>query len=205
MMAGLALVPTVDEVRSLVRLQSVLSQHVRLAPVLGHPANMPHLTLVQGEFGDRVNFELILHTLREHHSAERFDRLKYDSIVIKEPSWLFLLTSRIAGLRGLHDRAFELSKPHLKPPPLQERKPDYSEPEWARYVEWGYRYIGDSFLPHVTLGKMTSPREPLTGPILGNAFADFVARGNTFTPAAITAYRAGEFGSYAETLAWLAL
>jgi 2'-5' RNA ligase len=75
----------------------------------------------------------------------------------------------------------------------------YTEDEKRNYLEYGYRYVGTSFRPHVTLGRSISPEAMTLPPGLVEAFRDELG-GSTVIFNELVFYRAGEFGALAEVL-----
>ncbi|HKX33072.1 MAG TPA: DUF1045 domain-containing protein [Blastocatellia bacterium] len=155
MKIGIALVPDEKFIGRFVSLQERARSFLNLTPGLGTDRNLPHLTLVQGHFSDRVDHHHLLTGLLEAVKAEPVPLVVTPlRFVYLEPGWYFLAVEPTRRLRELHDRAFELSRASLMAPVDDGRDRRYRSPlERENYLRHGYRYIGEAFYPHFTLGR----------------------------------------------------
>ncbi len=153
---GIALIPNPDLIEYLIRLQDHLAPRVALAPALGTQTNLPHISLIQGLTGRRSAMQAMLGRLHGVLSAAgRPLDLSLTRITHVEIGWFFWKVAQDAVLLALHDRTFALSKPFLKPPATYDAEyiTTYSEIERRNFLRYGYRYIGQAYKPHVTIGR----------------------------------------------------
>jgi 2'-5' RNA ligase len=81
---------------------------------------------------------------------------------------------------------------------IKEDMSQYSADETAAYLSFGYRYIGDSFRPHITLGRTKESDKTLSAE-LGTIY-DTLLKNRLVQFDRLVFYRAGDFGVLAEVL-----
>ena len=199
--AGIALVPPKATIAALIDFQEGVLKSIDLEPVWGFEKNLPHLSLLQGSFDRSSDFREILQDLRDWFPLKGvgLDVTFADYVPV---GWFFLVTERPNWLRRLHERAVKLSAPHLIPPsrPVKKKIDHYTEAERTNYLRYGYRYIGDCFSPHITLGRVRRIEDVEVGK---KCIADLLRWSEVPTRlpiSEIAAFEVGENGAFAATL-----
>lgn len=196
---GVALLPRADHTRSAIRMQQALGGDRPLQPQLSEDGNLPHLTVFQGPFEDGVDPERELASIGASVSLPEQLSLASVGIVHQPTGWLFMSVERPALLEKLQEvvldgldrrldrQAFDTSKDTSR----------FTEPERRSFARYGYRYTGDAYAPHITLGRT----DEATALELVRTAPE-----RTRVPAAwgfdrLSFYVMGEHGAHAETLA----
>ncbi|NET05320.1 MAG: hypothetical protein F6K16_11500 [Symploca sp. SIO2B6] len=193
-------------IQEIVRLQQQLAAVCPLQPILGKDTNLPHMTLLQGRFSDLAKVYQSIHDLRNYWEQKylqqpevfSFDWLK---CVYKPPGWYFLQPHpHTIGDVG-HQFCFNALKDTmiLLDSECQKDMFGYTPSEALNYQKYGYRYIGQDFYPHFTLGQ--------TGDRLNSIALDTWMKlvptqqlniSGRFVR--LTLYRVGSYGSHRESL-----
>ena len=124
-----------------------------------------------------------------------FGALRYQPV-----GWLFADVERLTVMLSLQREIVErvshlLDTSQLKP---LGKLAGYSADERDHYLRYGYRYIGESFRPHVTLGRSRSDSLSLPAECLEEYRSVF--GGRTVNFGELVAYQAGAFGSLKRVL-----
>lgn len=162
MVAGIALIPSPSFVDSVVSMQARLREQMTIRPLLSATGNLPHVSLVQNlNLEDDAIYEklrIIRRRISETPSGVSFRVLRASYV---ERGWCFLDLFPDPFLLSLHLKTFALTKPMLRSPKTADpdRLANYSAPERDNFLRFGYRYIGDSYRPHVTVGRISTRNE----------------------------------------------
>ncbi|MEM7580355.1 MAG: hypothetical protein AAF316_11000 [Cyanobacteria bacterium P01_A01_bin.80] len=157
---GIAIIPDDVTIQEIVTLQQQLTTVCPLQPILGKNSNLPHMTLLQGRFNDLDKVYQSIHDLQNYLQQTylqqpeifTFRCLQY---VYKTPGWYFLQPHP----HTIGDLAHQFCFKNLKDEmflKISERQKDmfgYTPSEALNYQKYGYRYIGQDFYPHFTLGQ----------------------------------------------------
>ena len=200
---GVALLFSGEFVRRFASFQAEVLKRVSLTPRLTVDGNLPHITLYQGTFSPDVNpMELaagVGNMAGDCHPLH----ISFDRFIYVQKGWFFLIAKREMWLRHMHDITMSLVAPFIVPPQhVEELLLGHCSPgERENFTRFGYRYAGESFLPHLTLGRLAT--ENLPSPLLGEIEEIFDSSGISRVQdvRAISFYKKGENGAHAETLA----
>ncbi|MDZ8104949.1 MAG: hypothetical protein RM338_04895 [Nostoc sp. DedQUE12a] len=202
MKIGVAMIPNTQMIQYLVDLQKEVISILPLQPLLGTKFNLPHVTLLQGRFKDNINWVNLIYTLADYCREQKYSlEFKLSELEYQPPGWYFLTTSPNFLFIEAHRFVFEELKNsmYLTEQDRQKDTMSYSILEKENYFKYGYRYIGNAFYPHITLGRS----------IYNSPLQDEASLRNTvkvFTSnlvgkiQKITIYEMGEHGSHANTL-----
>lgn len=176
--------------------QNRLVDEFNLQPPLSTVVNLPHITLLQIAGASEDGIEASRQAIAEIAGKVRPFPIHLESVVYQPEGWYFWVAARDDRLRALHDHFFDALKSHLHPPSAQKKGIEsYSAAERSAYTLYGYRYIGEAFFPHVTVGRSASGYSEVA---LLRCRQIFEA--TTVVPARITLYKQGENGSHSATL-----
>ncbi|MFD9422364.1 MULTISPECIES: 2'-5' RNA ligase family protein [unclassified Streptomyces] len=152
---GVALLPCADHTRSAIRLQKSLGGDRPLQPPLSEEGNLPHLTVFQGPFRETLDPDRELARIGAGVSLPERLSLASVGIVHQPTGWLFMSVERPALLEKLQETVLDGLAPHLDHEAFDTSKDTsrYTETERASFSRYGYRYTGDAYAPHITLGR----------------------------------------------------
>ncbi|MBT3153854.1 2'-5' RNA ligase family protein [Streptomyces sp. CHD11] len=198
---GVALLPRADHLRAAVRLQADIGGEVRLQPPLHPDGNLPHVTLFQGPFEN---------TLVPQEALELIGTAAFDSglhgevplsstgVVYQPTGWLFLALERPPLLEALQKAALTALDRHLDRASFDGDKDvsRFTGAERASYERYGYRYTGEAYAPHMTLGRT----EEETALELVRSARDRVDLPKEWVFDRLSFYVMGQHGAHAETL-----
>ncbi len=197
-LVGVALLPDAETTNALVAFSRRWAGVID-PPVLGKSTNLPHLSLYQLPVRDPQEFA---DTLRVY-CAEAVGPAVMGVLRYQPVGWLFADVERRPVMLSLQREIVErvshlLDTSQLKP---VGKLAGYSADERDHYLRFGYRYIGESFRPHVTLGRSLSDSLSLPAECLEEYRSVF--EGRTVNFGELVAYQAGAFGSLKRVLARL--
>lgn len=201
MKLGIAMIPDLETMNAVITLQKTLLPLYSLSPLLGTQHNLPHITLLQGRFQNNPNWTSLLSDLhnycrQQQHSLEfQTTGLKY-----QPPDWLFLKIAQNMMFHAAQQFIFERLKDlmFLTHEDLLKDISSYSLLERENYLKYGYRYLGDAFHPHITLGRISQNHQSRNGIIFNNP--NIVNPQISGLIQTISLYEMGENGSHANTL-----
>jgi len=198
---GVALLPRADHTRAAIRLQQSLAGDQPLQPPLSEDGNLPHLTVFQGPFEDSLDPERELGRIKGALSLPDQLSLAFVGIVHQPTGWLFMSVERPALLEKLQEVVLDGLAPHLDRQAFDTSKDisRFTEPERASFARYGYRYTGEAYAPHITLGRTdeaTALELVRTAPERTRVPAEWIFDRLSF-------YVMGEHGAHAEKLAEL--
>ncbi|MGW6634683.1 2'-5' RNA ligase family protein [Streptomyces cyaneofuscatus] len=198
---GVALLPRADHTRVAIRLQQSLGGGRPLQPPLSEDGNLPHLTVFQGPFEDRLDPDRELVRIKAALSLPDQLSLASAGIVHQPTGWLFMSVERPALLAKLQEVVLDGLAPRLDRQAFDTSKDvsRFTEPERASFARYGYRYTGEAYAPHITLGRTdeaTALELVRTAPERTRVPAEWIFDRLSF-------YVMGEHGAHAEKLAEL--
>lgn len=202
-LTGIALLPPPEVRQAIVDFQHENADCID-GPELGMDENLPHTSILQCPFDEALNRGALLAHLAGHiRQGDAFMQLGH--LYYQPSDWIFGALENRQWLFDLQMVALQLSEVHIDRSRISQRtQPGLTIEEQVSYERYGYRYVGSCYRPHITIGRTPNRTESLPEGLAGR-FADSGLVGMTFEPAAIAFYRAGESGSFAESLAWLDL
>ena len=198
---GIALIPDQSCLRELVRLQQAVRAIEPLQPILGEAEYLPHITLLQGDSAQPLGSIDLLETLAATILTMQF-QLSVTAVSYVRRGWYFLDVQPIQQLRLLHDMVFRACKDRLIPPSSFEATAlaGYTYSHVDNFMKFGYRYIGDDYRPHVTIGR-TRDKHISRNDVELQAALSAAVETLRFSISTVTSYRMGVNGGHLETLA----
>lgn len=199
---GIALLPNADHVHRAIRMQQEIGGDHALRPGLTADGNLPHVTVFQGPFTDSLDPETELEKIGGTLALPKELRLAATGIVYQPTGWVFLALERPPLLERLQAAALDALDAHLDRQAFGTKDTSrFSESERASFARYGYRYTGDAYAPHITLGRA---EEQIAQEVVRHAPR------RTSVPAQwsfdrLSFYVMGEHGAHAQTLTERAL
>ncbi|MBL1088718.1 MULTISPECIES: 2'-5' RNA ligase family protein [Streptomyces] len=200
---GIALLPDADHLRSAIRLQKETGGEHQLRPPLTADGNLPHVTVFQGPFIDAIDPEAELDKIGGSVPLPSKVRLTATGIVYQPTGWIFLALERPPLLMSLQEAALDALDGHLDRAAFDRTKDTsrFSESERASFARYGYRYTGDAYAPHITLGQA---EEQIAQDLVRTA-PECTSVPTEWVFDRLSFYVMGEHGAHSETLAERAL
>ncbi|MFB7134441.1 2'-5' RNA ligase family protein [Streptomyces sp. NPDC056237] len=200
---GVALLPRADHTRSAIQMQKSLGGESPLRPPLSEEGNLPHLTVFQGPFVDALEPERELARISASVSLPNELSLASVGIVHQPIGWLFMSVERPVLLQKLQETVVDRLAPHLDRDAFDTSKDTsrFTETERASFAQYGYRYTGDAYAPHITLGRT----EEDTALELVRTAPERIHVPEEWTFDRLSFYVMGEHGAHAEKVAELPL
>lgn len=152
---GVALLPRADHLRDAIRIQRALGTDHELQPPLTPDGNLPHVTVFQGPFSDSLDPERDLERIGAALGLPAEIHLGFTGIHYQPMGWVFLGLTRPSLLDKLQQATLAVLTPHLDRAAFDTSRDtsQYTEAERSSYARYGYRYTGDAYAPHITLGR----------------------------------------------------
>ncbi|MGW7024398.1 2'-5' RNA ligase family protein [Streptomyces decoyicus] len=199
---GVALLPSADHLLSAIRLQEEVGGEHRLHPALAADGNLPHVTVFQGPFSDSLDPETVLEKIGRSTALKEI-RLATVGIVYQPTGWVFLSLAKPPLMVGLQQAALDVLDSHLDRRAFDTAKDTtrFSESERASFAQYGYRYTGDAYAPHITLGRA---EERIAQDVVHTA-SERTSIPTDWVFDRLSVYVMGEHGAHAQTLAERAL
>ncbi|MCF3175226.1 2'-5' RNA ligase family protein [Streptomyces sioyaensis] len=194
---GIALLPSAEHVHRAIRMQQEIGGDHALRPGLTADGNLPHVTVFQGPFTDSLDPETELEKIGGTLALPKELRLAASGIVYQPTGWVFLALERPPLLERLQAAALDALDAHLDRRAIGTKDTSrFSESERASFARYGYRYTGDAYAPHITLGRA---EEQIAQEVVRHAPR------RTSVPAQwafdrLSFYVMGEHGAHAQTL-----
>ncbi|WP_234425887.1 2'-5' RNA ligase family protein [Streptomyces kebangsaanensis] len=140
------------------RLQRRVGADLALEPPLSEDGNLPHVTLFQGPFSDSLAPTEVLADIAASAAGLGLPGelpLSSPGVVYQPTGWLFLALERPALLSALQESVVAVLDPYLDRTAFDTDKDvsRFTDDERISYQKYGYRYVGDAYAPHMTLGR----------------------------------------------------
>lgn len=199
---GMALVPRADYIDAAIALQRRVGAGAHLEPVLSAEGNLPHVTVYQGPLYDSVDLEKILTALKADLGLASPISVAATEILYLPTGWIFLELERAAVLENLQVAALTALEGGIDRAAIDNSTEAAGYAGLARenFHRYGYRFVGEAFLPHITLGRLA-----------GDSFAAMEAMAsspvglrpeeNDWVFDRMTFYEIGDHGSHAAKVA----
>lgn len=196
---GIALLPELETRQKIVDFRNTHEDYVG-GPKLGMDTNLPHMTILQCPYFPNAPHGDALRSIVERLSLG-VSKSHFTSVEYQHVGWVFADIASEAWLAELQSACLNATHQFIDLQQINaaENFLGYSEAEKKNYLDFGYRYVGSSFRPHVTLGRSISPEAITLPPELIEAFRDELG-GATVVFNELVFYRAGEFGALSEVL-----
>lgn len=193
---GLAILPNLSDSKKILELRNSLGDLLE-GPVLGLDINLPHATILQCPFDPRFLDTNLLKDIAKKLSGNYFSPV--NRIELRKPNWIFAMLENSDPLKELQSHALALMKDFILVSKIQPRcpTPHYSTAELDYYNRYGYRYLFDEYIPHVTLGLLPKSKNDIK-PIQEILHASSLSKGLNFNRIAF--YKAGYAGTFIQTL-----
>lgn len=152
---GFALIPNRIFLDKLIQFQWDINQKYNFKPSFSLEKNLPHITILQGTFADSLDYEAIA-LLVAKKLEQGNNTLFFSEIIVKGLGWYFLLCKKDPWLKALHEYACNLLQEYMVVTEAVQTADDlaYLTPIEKRHqLTYGYRYMKDAYLPHITLGR----------------------------------------------------
>ncbi len=202
---GIALIPDHAGLRELVRIQQAVRDIEPLQPILGEAEYLPHITLLQGISAIPLGNVGLLEALAATISTMQL-QISVATVSYISRGWYFLEVQPMQQLRILHDMAFWACKEFLIPPSFIEPAAleGYTSSQMDNFTRFGYRYIGDDFRPHVTIGRTGDRHISRHHAELQAALCSAV-KALRFAVSTVSSYRMGINGGHLDTIAGISV
>lgn len=199
---GVALLPSADHLLTAIQLQEEIGGEYQLHPALAADGNLPHVTVFQGPFSDSLDPETVLEKVGRSMALKEV-RLATVGIVYQPTGWVFLSLAKPPLMVGLQQAALDVLDSHLDREAFDTAKDTtrFSESERASFAQYGYRYTGDAYAPHITLGRA---EEQIAQEVVRTA-SERASIPTDWMFDRLSVYVMGEHGAHAQTLAERAL
>ncbi|MDQ6948964.1 MAG: hypothetical protein M3256_22560 [Actinomycetota bacterium] len=171
-------------------------------PRLGLDTNLPHVTIVQCPFVDSFDAEDVLATLASDVLGGVGRSLDPLNVSYYPLGWLFLNIACAEWLIALQDQALVTMERFIDHSEIDRSKDlaAYTSLERSNYLRYGYRYIGQAFRPHITLGRVEAGVDLECSKELSDAFGVEVGYTERRVERLVF-YKAGEAGALSSIIA----
>lgn len=196
---GIALLPEVDARQRIVEFRESQQTHVG-GPMLGMSTNLPHMSILQCPYFPDAPHAKILDAVVDTVSLRSMQAL-FATLEYQHVGWVFADVTPESWMTQLQDACLEATLPFIDTAAINANESfvGYTAAEQKNYLDYGYRYVGASFRPHVTLGRSVDAEALTLPPQLVEAFSSELG-GSEITFSELVFYRAGEYGALAEVM-----
>lgn len=200
MRVGIALVPNPELQMGAITLRSTLEFVGLKGPELGLSENLPHVSLLQFDLAEVDQATSIIEQIHKRgRPLIAGSKLVFDRVVFHPPDWIFWCCERQEWLSEIQQVALSVCRPFMHQGAQHARRTDeMTTAEQASYREFGYRFVGEAFLPHITLGRLDEGASPTCLERVDPAVLRFASTGSS---AQITVYEVGPGGAHVRSLA----
>lgn len=167
---------------------------------LGSENNLPHITIFQGTMSEYINYQKIANQLAiKYKSICSENTLDFNDVVYVPEGWYFYECQTTEVLTQLHNCCLSLVKDYivLNPNRLERNLSALTNDQISGIRDYGYRYAGKAFYPHITIGRTSSKKDEALLREFKSAFHSFT---KTTSIRRITVYEMGPDGTHASTL-----
>lgn len=155
MKIGFALIAEKKFVDQIVALECEFHDKAGFSDHLGTVNNLPHTTLFQGEMRDDINYrEIAAHIATEYVELSKSRTLRFTRIKYVPIGWYFLICKKNKAMSTLHYQVLHRIEPYIVLPKERlETTSNLPEVQREAILHYNYRYAGEAFYPHVTIGR----------------------------------------------------
>jgi 2'-5' RNA ligase len=199
MKIGFAIITEDRFVNRIVALEHEFHDKAHFFNTLGLVRNLPHITLFQGEMKEDINYFEIADYIADKSAKLFISRnLRFKDIKYVPHGWYFLMCKKSKELFTLHNLVLNKVKSFVVLPDDRMERITEEMPIVQREAirEYNYRYAGEAFCPHITIGRSDSKNEMILDEMnFAITQIDKVALVDR-----ITVYKMGANGTHEETL-----
>jgi len=198
-LCGIAVLPDEGTAEQVARAQALCAGALSASmPALGRPGNRVHASVFQFPACAATPWEQLLDVVASDLPAHTATVV---GLSRQEPGWVFLDLEPDSCLNVAAVRATQACQEFVERADLFDESVvgGYPHPEQIAYRRFGYRYAGELFRPHFTVGYLDADAGDGLPDQVVDAFGQLL--GLRVMLQRISAYRAGPLGSYASTLA----
>ena len=155
MKIGFALIAENTFVNQIVALEREFHDKAGFSDILGTVNNLPHTTLFQGEMRVNIDYrEIAEHIASEYLKLSKTRTLRFTHVKYVPHGWYFLLCRKSKVLSALHYQVLSKVEPYIVLPKERfEGTKDLPKAQREAIRNYNYRYAGEAFYPHVTIGR----------------------------------------------------
>lgn len=212
--SGLALLPSNEHMDAFIAFQRKAGPSIS-GPRLGKDHNLPHVSIFQSQLDATRLTNSLLDRIVEDWPTGNRNSVVYGKVgrLYHQPvDWVFseigaayeksMPSSVAPWCADLQKHAIARLKNIILLSEIDGTKSfsGYSEQERKAYLRYGYRYVGDAFRPHVTLGRVAVPGTKYPAAEVQSLYAKILS-GKTITFDRLAFYIAGEFGALEKIIA----
>ena len=196
---GFALIAETNFVNKIVNLEHDFHEKAGFFDSLGIIKNLPHLTLFQGEMNDKMNYQEVADKIaRVFDEMDSSPMLHFTHIDYIPQGWYFLLCEKSKELEALHFEVLRMIEQYISLPEdrLTRCTNDMPRAQIEAIQRYNYRFAGDAFFPHITIGRSSERNEDVLNEM------NMVIKQINLSPSVdkITVYKMGRNGTHEETL-----
>ena len=187
---GFALLPKVDVQKEIISFRQRYSDAF-FGPMISLSENLPHISILQCPFNAKTPVEKIIKNANKQFQKPII--LKWDKLIYQPVGWVFANVQKNDVISSIQAYLLNESGAYIDQFSIDRSKSTkgYTEKEVEYYFKYGYRYIGDAYKPHVTIGRIDEATEipEIAITDFNNHFAGLNVEFDR-----IAYYEAGEFG-----------
>lgn len=199
-LTGIALLPDEYTRDALINFRHEIDAHVA-GPRFGEAANLPHLSIFQSWFKESnpVTVEH-LRTVTSSLDSGTKPQSILTEISTQSLGWVQARTPTQDWMNKLQAATLQISEPLLDPTRfnLKKKQSGLSKTENANLKKYGYRFIGEEFRPHFTLGRTLEANREVDDSVLDSFYKHLAGHPFLFTE--IVYYQVGKHGALEEIL-----
>lgn len=196
MRIGFALIPEKKIQGKITEVTNGLCRQGIFYTKFGTHYNLPHITLFQSDFDNDFNYKSVVNQLVEQNIQTK---IKFERIMYMDYGWYFYEVKKEDWLYSLHENLLKLVENDIKLINIHKRLKDgnMSKQQKESIEKYNYRYAGDDYIPHLTLGRYDNGYNFNLMLYLDNNLAKLIKEAGI---SKITAYEVGPNGSHKRTL-----
>jgi len=187
---GFALLPNVETQKDIISFRKRFSD-IFEGPMLSLSENLPHISILQCPFSENIPIKNIIENANSHFQLPI--TLMWENLIYQPVGWVFANVQKNPILFSLQSYLLKQSGKFINRSSIDTDKSikGYTKEETDNYFQYGYRYIGEAYKPHITIGRIDESIEiPLSAVLdFNNNFSEQEVRFDR-----IAYYEAGVFG-----------
>lgn len=199
MKIGFALITEQAFLEDVVCLEQSFHDRAGFADRLGTVGNLPHITVFQGDFDPETDYRMLADGVADDFLRLFPDRrVEFRGVEYISKGWYFLICDKTDAFVELHSSLLDKIRPFINVTPFiaTDQVDDLSEEQELGIRNYGYRYAGQAYYPHITLGRSSG----FDSEVLKEINDNLNGMPDWATISRITVYRMGNNGTHSETL-----